>query len=206
MPVRAVNQIAAVRSKFDRAWVAALFLAQLRRGRGDDDGGWGGDLRTRRGQSAMRPIAKAIAVVAIFLLLGPLVGGVIVGGMTVLAALAGAVSDFEGAGNNLVSALGLVPAITIFAYLLGGIPALLCGGWIGSSVVRQRGVSVRGAAIAGAVASLPLGVWLVSNDTFNLMTAPRTLITLGWYCSLGVCASVVCLLVCRRLGLVASPT
>lgn len=154
----------------------------------------------------MSRTAKAIAAAAIFALLGPLVGGLVVGAMTVLGALAGAVSGVDGWGSNFESALNLLPVIAMFAYLLGGIPALLSSGWIAWNVVRERSVSTGAAAIAGAVASLPLGLFLVSNDALNVLTAPKTLMTLGWYCLLGACSAVVCLWLCRRIGLVLAPT
>ena len=126
-------------------------------------------------------------------------------GVTVLAALAGSVLEFDSSGKYIVAALNILPLIAVFSYILGGIPALLSGGWIAWQIVSERRVSFRSAAIAGAVAALPLGLFLVSNDALNLMTAPKTLLSIGWYCLLGTCAAVVCLSLCRRFGLVSAP-
>ncbi len=154
----------------------------------------------------MSPVAKGIMAAAIFVLVGPFAGGLIVGAITIIAAMSEVFSGVDGSGKDLASALNILPVIIMFAYILGGIPALLSGCWMAWQVAGERSVSAGAAGITGVIASLPLGLWLVSNDALNLMTAPKTLLTLGWYCFLGACAAVVCLSACRRFGLVLAPS
>lgn len=137
---------------------------------------------------------------------GPLVGGCVVVLSTALHSFVSVTDGPNGAEREFADALKIVPVVAIFSYVLGGIPAALTGIWLGWNILRGRAVDYRAAAISGAMFSLPLGLFLVSNDALNLMTAARTLLTIGWYCLLGACAAAACLWICRCFRLVEKPS
>lgn len=103
--------------------------------------------------------ARSAAIVALFALAGPLVGGVTVAVLSTLLAVLG---DLAGGNPGAVpkQIVGGMIAGSIFAvilgYAIGTVPALGVGIVVAWRDRRARGVSVRTAVLAG------LGFWIAS--------------------------------------------
>jgi hypothetical protein len=144
------------------------------------------------GQAAMRPAARFIRIVAIFLLIGPPVGGITVW----VASLSDALNSSDlwillkrDAHNS--SELWILPKIILLSYPFGGLFALACGIAHAVAAIWLRWNSVLVPLIAGSVLSAVF-VWLF----FRL--PPLGIITLGLAPMFA--ASLICWRLTRRIA------
>lgn len=143
-----------------------------------------------------------------FALVGPLSGGLLMTSPSLVASvLFSSPIEREMAGGLLefmqeVGAFFLF--VGVFSFIFGGFAALLCGLWVASKTRDNGFVCYRQVVIDGAVCGIvgQLLLSLVLASAGEQSVRPGLFIVI--VAVLGAVSAVICLWLCRRMGLVAN--
>lgn len=141
---------------------------------------------------------RAILVFLVFVVAGPMIGGLVSVAPGVVSGL------LAGELGSPREFLELLVFVGLFAYLLGGLAALLCGLWVAWQAYRGGRPKALVTAGAGFLATLPnvLALGFATAGDSNGPNVFGLFLQLGF---VGALSGAVCLWLCRRLGLVAAP-
>ncbi len=150
-------------------------------------------------------------VVLTFLLLGPPIGGFLM----MLPGIVGSIvfsspSDWTFPNGGIVileEIAGFFLIVAVFSFIFGGVAAFLCGLWVAwktsdGGFVGYGQVLLVG-AIAGVIGNLVLSLVLFSAGEKS-SPASDFVWMFVYMAPLGALSGMVCLALCRRLGLVAA--
>lgn len=155
---------------------------------------------------------RFVAVVLVFFLLGPPIGGIAL----MSPVFASALMDTGVSGADIVGDIftwleelgALLLFVGVFSFAFGGLAALLCGLWIAWRSRAGQVVTYVEGMLAGAAAGL-LGDIVLSvamRSAGGSASQAEVYVTMIMFLvPSSVVAALVCLWLCRRLGLVAQP-
>lgn len=147
-------------------------------------------------------MVRAVATFLVVILVGPLIGGyTTIGGAMVIGAL------FSGEGGGVIGTLVLtgqmIVMVGMFSYLFGLAPAALAGVLFALMIYLGRPVGYGLAVGVGVFAALAFAGFIYSDQPVQrlgeLLSGSLFLVVPA------AISSVLCLWLCRRLGLVARP-
>ncbi len=138
----------------------------------------------------------ALGVFVIFALVGPLIGGTLFAAPVLAAGLFNSEWSLAAVPEIAVSFFGIYLFAMMFAYLIGGGPASLCGLVLGIMVMRGRRISMLLAAAVGAVSTVPVVLVLYLQPTVTAL--PELAINMLRFGFIGGVSALVCLAIARR--------
>ncbi len=140
----------------------------------------------------------ALGVFAFFALLGPLIGGSIYAAPLLIAGLVNSEWSLAAIPEIAASFLGIYLFAMMFAYLIGGGPASLCGLVLGVLVLKGVRITWFLAAIVGAVSTVPVVLLLYFQPSVSAL--PALAINILRFGILGGVSALACLAVFRRFS------
>ncbi len=138
----------------------------------------------------------ALGVFVIFALGGPLIGGSIFAAPMLLAGLFNSEWSIAAVPEIVASFFGIYLLAMMFAYLIGGGPASLCGLVLGILVMKGRRIGMFLAGVVGAVSTVPVALLLYLPPTVSAI--PELVTNLLRFGFLGGVSAFICLAVARR--------
>lgn len=151
---------------------------------------------------AAKRFVSGLGVFAVFAIVGPIVGGLIYG-LPVLVITLVAAEPAAGVMTWIGEVAQMLLGIVMFSVLFGGLPATVCGAFLGAMTSMGRQVSLWFAAGVGALAGgafpLAMGATVSSDSSFTALIPLLVLFGL-----LGLLSALACALLCRRWGLMGS--
>ncbi|MEQ8825857.1 MAG: hypothetical protein RIC14_15940 [Filomicrobium sp.] len=153
---------------------------------------------------------RFVAVVLVFFLLGPPIGGIAL----MSPVFASALMDTGVSGSDIAGDLftwleelaALLLFVGLFSFAFGGLAALLCGLWIAWRSRAGRVVTYVECLLAGAAGGFlgDIVLSLAMRATGGEASQAEVYVTMIMFLvPSGVVAALVCLWLCRRMGLVA---
>lgn len=163
--------------------------------------------------TALKRALHSLGVFAVFSLLGPAIGGLLVFCLVYPAVVLFGSDTGDGAAQTAASSfLSLLGPVAIFvaaAYAFGGVQAVLTGVWGAVAAWRRRTFSRREIIVAAIIATL---IWIAivyspldpldaadASGPAKIRNAVRIAISLT---PVGVICALVCRWISRRLGLI----
>lgn len=138
----------------------------------------------------------ALGVFVIFALAGPVIGGSIFAAPILAAGLLNSEWSIAAVPEIVASLFGIYLFAMMFAYLIGGGPASLCGLVLAVMVIRGRRIGWLLAGVVGAVCTLPVVLALYFQPSVTAL--PELAINMLRFGLIGGVSALVCLAIARR--------